>query len=747
VPSSPNRRRNRILIVLAATLLCLIMASGFIQTQTAKHHAESVTVQHGELLLRQTSLLANPMLLSNDRVSLNYLLNELTNLPYIAGAQLKTDREGVIARAGDMGGIEMQQALSSKQDSHLSIWLDTTPFVTPLLDQLKLTALFALGIVIIAVLLLARLLDTRERQERREPVTAPPAAEPEQSPEPAPVATGAAAAYSTIAMQPAVEEPETAAPQSEPDNIVQPIAEAPESQSDNEPEPLQADQDQTPPEVTHPSLPPVAEYPVAKDTDEPTINDLPEAPAKEILTEQEETIAPDSPEQVKETTALSARPDTEDDSFAAALASFSATPEAEPQPDQTSPETLDELPADYLEIPDNEVFGYSNPDPIEEIQPASPEPLQSEPEIEAQAPLIPEPTAKAPKTPEGDLQEFISSIARTDDANPMDDQSAFDTTLPTQPDSLPTDIPYIGNARRVREQPVRQQEQPQESGRREEPTLETQSLVSLLRPDQREPLMPSFQPSPPDLTDENSPPVDTTPDLEETDLSGQRYTGFGDPEPTISNISFGNLPNEEQLNLYSMEHELELVLEANDAGYCLYIDTSAHAGNVEEAERQQLLRFYTRLAGQTAALYNGNITELNNGDVFIRFDRALPDDSHGVNAICAAALFNLLYKGFNQSRIRSFQPALNLRMALARGQRNKEQLLMEEARFLTHTTQSNDLISHTALTEVPVLKDKLLQYADIRRQDEDKVLILSLPEKIQALLEKQAAQLLRSPAD
>jgi len=113
-----------------------------------------------------------------------------------------------------------------------------------------------------------------------------------------------------------------------------------------------------------------------------------------------------------------------------------------------------------------------------------------------------------------------------------------------------------------------------------------------------------------------------------------------------------------------------------------------------------------------------------------------------VNAVCSAMLFTHLYKQYNQSQIRAFRPVMNLHMALVRGSRERVDRMQEEAHFLTRTIQSNELISHTALTEAPLLKESLLQSADIRREDEDKVLILSVSESYQALLEKQARHLL-----
>jgi hypothetical protein len=77
-----------------------------------------------------------------------------------------------------------------------------------------------------------------------------------------------------------------------------------------------------------------------------------------------------------------------------------------------------------------------------------------------------------------------------------------------------------------------------------------------------------------------------------------------------------------------------------------------------------------------------------------------------------------------------------------RGQVNRLDRTSDEARFLTRSTKSDRLISHTALTEVPDLKASVLEEGEIKREDEDKVLIMGLGKSYQELLDKQARYLL-----
>lgn len=264
-------------------------------------------------------------------------------------------------------------------------------------------------------------------------------------------------------------------------------------------------------------------------------------------------------------------------------------------------------------------------------------------------------------------------------------------------------------------------------------------LVELLKPEKSEPRMPRFHPSErqPDESDEA-----IAPDIDQVELE-DRAADTDTRRPDLSLVSGLNRREEEQLGLYTLEQELELMLPAGEAGYLFLIDaTSAHADNIESQERDTLMRHYRTLANSVAHIYSGRVEPLSGGDLQLFFDSPSEDDSHGINALCAATLFVYLYKQYNQYRIRQFKPVMNLHMALVRGNHDNLQRLLDEARFLTRTTQSNELISHTALTEAADLKNTLLNEADIRREDEDKVLIVRVARSYQELLEKQARHLL-----
>ncbi|WP_296057411.1 hypothetical protein [uncultured Amphritea sp.] len=268
-----------------------------------------------------------------------------------------------------------------------------------------------------------------------------------------------------------------------------------------------------------------------------------------------------------------------------------------------------------------------------------------------------------------------------------------------------------------------------------------EELVELLRPDENAPHMPGFAPF--CEHKERTAAKAQTGETVTEEVSVEEVSLEPQPRNKTPNPLFENSQHEIQLDLYSFEQELELIVAAEAAGYLLYLDlSSGHSDNLHSNELRELQEYYYRMLDMVIAIYQGESNKIDNGDLQLAFLKPHKDDSHGVNAICAAQLFNRLYKLFNQQRIRSFKPVLNLHMALVRGHYKKLPRMQEEARYLTHSTDSNELITHTALSEAPDLKVSLLAGADIVRAEEDKVLIRSVNDNYQKLLDKQARHLL-----
>ncbi|MCV6589502.1 MAG: hypothetical protein OIF57_10785 [Marinobacterium sp.] len=610
--SLPSALRNRLMLIISALMLAMLAGIGLSQYQQAQHHAEQEALKHGEMLLRQTSLLATPLLQANDRVSLNYLLNELISLPYIEAAQLTTTREGIIARAGNTGGIEMQQALTNRQNSYLSIWLNPTSFAVPLQQQIITSSMASLITLALCLLAVHRVLTHN---------------------------TGSLTGSSATT-------------------------------------------------VTHSIL----HAEIASDSTSPQITTGPSSGQAIHLYNEVEEISSI----------------TNEDGSTAVPSTSSSLPE--PAISDTTAKTKTHLQA------------------IQKITSATP----------TTSPPLKDTDIQPVPAQKDELKDFISSITQ--------EQSTYEHK-PDEDSSTGQNAPAKEQVQVISTEP----DNPSQNTLSQQ-LLDTEDLVSLLRPEPGTTVAQTFSPSnksqhtdviseetgsqahtAQDTTAISEAPLPTTAAASSTaNPSGQ----IRRPNPLLS----GQSPPPP--SSYLAEHEEELIPAATDAGYCFYVDTSAHSGNSDADERTQLLMTYKRLAAQSAALYKGHLIEMKTGDFFIHFSAPLPDDSHGINATCSAMLFNLLYKAFNQQRIRSFKPALNLRMSLARGRKEHEQRLLEEARALAHTTESNDLITHTALTEAQSLQQKLLQYSKLRRDEEDKVIITTLPENVQTLLQKQAEQLL-----
>jgi hypothetical protein len=274
-------------------------------------------------------------------------------------------------------------------------------------------------------------------------------------------------------------------------------------------------------------------------------------------------------------------------------------------------------------------------------------------------------------------------------------------------------------------------------------SLENQKLVSLLKPDSQQ-RMPHFKPYSNPTDDSVKQPVQTT--LSEIELTESIPDNTEKSFPTFSeNPLLRPHLHEQQLDLYSLEHQTELSLKAADAAYLLFIDCSSNRAPIENPEEHNhLLTQYRRLINLVINIYGGNLELLASGDIRVMFDDQDINDNHGVQALCAAKLFNQLYKYYNHRQITRMQPTLNIQLSLVRGNRAKIELLREEAHFLTCTTVSNELISHTPLSEVQALKETLLDNAQTERQDEDKILILSLNASYQELLERQARHLAKT---
>ncbi|WP_421861795.1 hypothetical protein [Motiliproteus sp.] len=186
------------------------------------------------------------------------------------------------------------------------------------------------------------------------------------------------------------------------------------------------------------------------------------------------------------------------------------------------------------------------------------------------------------------------------------------------------------------------------------------------------------------------------------------------------------------------------VVDTGPRGYLFYVNH--HVGGSDTlttTEREQLLTRYYNSLQQVARLYKGLLEDDALGNWCVRFAPLSDDQSHGINALCAAQLFNALYRGINSQAIHNFSPALNMKLVLLCGPIREFDRMAEDALLLSDQIQENDLITHTELYQIDELQQRLLDSASYRKFDQDTLLIASLNRDYQTLIDRQAEHFLK----
>ncbi|MBQ0757535.1 MAG: hypothetical protein KBT66_14485, partial [Amphritea sp.] len=152
-----TNQRTRLILTLACILLGGLLLAGIYLSVVAGKTAQHQTQQQGELLGQQTVTLIKPALLSDDAVSLNFVLNQLVRQPYIEAIILKDSKDRLIGRAGDIkqDNLIQQEILIRQQEQTLAILelhLNPEPNQEHINGLLVQTAILALIIIILALL-------------------------------------------------------------------------------------------------------------------------------------------------------------------------------------------------------------------------------------------------------------------------------------------------------------------------------------------------------------------------------------------------------------------------------------------------------------------------------------------------------------------------------------------------------------------------------------------------------------------
>ncbi|MCW8886305.1 MAG: hypothetical protein OQK12_13795 [Motiliproteus sp.] len=170
------------------------------------------------------------------------------------------------------------------------------------------------------------------------------------------------------------------------------------------------------------------------------------------------------------------------------------------------------------------------------------------------------------------------------------------------------------------------------------------------------------------------------------------------------------------------------------SGYLLYINHQSNRSDyLTGDERNQLLSIYRGFFQQACELYKGQLQEDEQGNWYAVFSPISQDNSHGINALCAAQLFKGMYRATNQNRIGQLQPVLNIKICLLCG---TEQTL-KQAQQLSESVASNELISHRPLFETKELATRLLNDGQYKKIGEDCYLLTALCADFQELIDRQ----------
>ncbi|WP_412053287.1 hypothetical protein [Pokkaliibacter plantistimulans] len=180
-----------------------------------------------------------------------------------------------------------------------------------------------------------------------------------------------------------------------------------------------------------------------------------------------------------------------------------------------------------------------------------------------------------------------------------------------------------------------------------------------------------------------------------------------------------------------------LASQIDETVFVLLLSQRQSAGYASSPEREEVLATYHDFINQACNLYSGAVEAMEDDHIIVVFDQPQKDDAHGINALCAALMFNGLYKSYNQRRIKALKPIINLQLALHTGAYSQLPQLCHQVGQLIGQTNSNQLVISREVYDCGAIRDKLLDDRYIRPTNGDCYLVERLQEKPQRLLERQ----------
>ncbi|MEH6814032.1 MAG: hypothetical protein V7677_15970 [Motiliproteus sp.] len=223
--------------------------------------------------------------------------------------------------------------------------------------------------------------------------------------------------------------------------------------------------------------------------------------------------------------------------------------------------------------------------------------------------------------------------------------------------------------------------------------------------------------------------------LAETVITEETVDHAGEDNSAVTDESFSATLNNSTSapELHEAFDEPKAITEL--ASYLLYINQhDSDSDYLSTGERNQLLSIYQVFFEQACELYKGQLHQDGYGNWYALFDPISEDNSHGINALCAAQLFKGMYRATNEIRISELQPVLNLKICLVCGAAPTS---IVEAHQLSQEVKSNDLISHQRLFDIEELHQKLIKDGQYKKVSETAYLLTSLCKDFQQLIDRQ----------
>ncbi len=113
--------------LLATLITTLAVSAGMLAY--AEHQSSSEAQRQAERLGNSVQVILTPLVLMDDRISMNLIANQLVNDPVLSGIKLTDQKQLTLAVAGTPSSYVVTRAISQNDESlgELTLWVDPIP--------------------------------------------------------------------------------------------------------------------------------------------------------------------------------------------------------------------------------------------------------------------------------------------------------------------------------------------------------------------------------------------------------------------------------------------------------------------------------------------------------------------------------------------------------------------------------------------------------------------------------------------